>query len=102
MLPVCRPQQHQPAPRYPFPLPQTLSPLAAPHSHTLPIATPEPFFPQNTPTCAPPFIDCFDIHGMQVITDAKEKDEALEALVEHIIPGDCIRRNNQVMQLQLR
>ena len=27
------------------------------------------------------------IHGMQVITDAKEKDEALEALVEHLIPG---------------
>lgn len=24
---------------------------------------------------------------MQVITDAKEKDAALEALVEHLIPG---------------
>lgn len=30
-------------------------------------------------------------HGMQVITDAKGKDEALEALVEHLIPG----RNKQ-------
>ena len=27
--------------------------------------------------------DCF----LQVITDPQEKDEALEALVEHIIPG---------------
>lgn len=26
--------------------------------------------------------------GMQVITDPQEKDEALEALVEHIIPGE--------------
>ncbi|KAL3145662.1 hypothetical protein ABBQ32_003199 [Trebouxia sp. C0010 RCD-2024] len=34
----------------------------------------------------------------QVITDAKEKDEALEALVEHLIPGrsaDAVRANNK-------
>ena len=38
------------------------------------------------------------IIAMQVITDPKEKDKALEALVEHIIPGrsaDGVRANNK-------